>query len=135
MKEANYALLCIDTYKKCFCFQSMPKTVWPDKHFQPCYRKQRSCGKVMILHLSVILFTGCGVCHTHFPLGKHPPWANTPPRADTPCEVHAGIWSTSGWYASYWNAILLLAAMKLWSRKETPPPLGKEAPPPPAYGQ
>ena len=56
-----------------FRIQSMPKTVWPDKYFQPCYRPQRSWGKVMILHLSVILFTGGGVCHTHFPLGKHPP--------------------------------------------------------------
>ena len=34
------------------------------------YRPQRSCSKVMFLHLSVILFTG-GVCHT--PLGRHPP--------------------------------------------------------------
>ena len=34
------------------------------------YRPQRSCGKVMFLHLSVILFTGRGVCHTS-------PWADT----------------------------------------------------------
>ena len=29
-----------------------------------CYRPQRSCGKVMFLHLSVILFTGGGVWQT-----------------------------------------------------------------------
>ena len=55
------------------------------------YRQQRSCGKVMFLHLSVILFTG--VCGRHpqaeTPLGRHPQ-ADTPPRqtshpqADTP---------------------------------------------------
>ena len=38
-----------------------------------------------------------GVCHT--------PWADTPPGRH-PRAVHAGIRSTSGRYASYWNAIL-----------------------------
>ena len=69
-----------------------------------------------------------GVCHT--PLGRHPPRADTPlhsvcgiqsplPSAcwDTPpaqCmlgytpPVHAGIWSTSGQYASHWNAFLFI---------------------------
>ena len=56
------------------------------------------------------------------PLGRHPPWQTppwvqtplgtntprqTPPRQAPPCTVHAGIWSTSGRYASLWNAILL----------------------------
>ena len=54
--------------------------------------------KVMFLHLSVILFTGGALSHTP---GRHPP-GQTPP-----CAVHAGIRSTSGRYASYWNAILL----------------------------
>ena len=39
------------------------------------YRPQRSCGKVMFLHLSVILFTG-GVWQT--PPGRYPP-EQTPP--------------------------------------------------------
>ena len=48
---------------------------------------------------------GGGVCHT--------PWADTPLPSlcwdtHTPCAVHAGIRSTSGQYASYWNAFLLL---------------------------
>ena len=52
------------------------------------YRPQRSCGKVMFLHLSVILFTGgclpqCMLRYTH-------PWADIL-RVDTPCPVHAGI--------------------------------------------
>ena len=48
--------------------------------------------------------------HTPAPLGRHPLWADpagrTPPWADTLslCAVHAGIRSTSGRYASYWNA-------------------------------
>ena len=103
---------------------------------------------------------GGSVCHTppgsQPPiLGKHPPWADIPPRqtppsADTPlgrhppqqtpplpsallrytppllpsvgldtppCTVHAGIRSTSRWYASYWNAFLLHCAevkIKQW---------------------
>ena len=46
------------------------------------YRPQRSCGKVMFLHLSVILF-----CHT--PPGRHPPAQCM--LGYTPCTVHAGI--------------------------------------------
>ena len=58
------------------------------------YRPKLSWGKVMFLHVSVILFTG-GVCpiacwdtHTPSPLtkGRHPPprEQTPPPRADTP---------------------------------------------------
>ena len=43
------------------------------------YRPQRSCGKVMFLHLSVILFTGG--CLPQCMLG------NTPLRADTPRQT------------------------------------------------
>ena len=41
------------------------------------------------------------------PLEQTPPWDQTP-RADTPAPSGAdsGIWSTSGRYASYWNAFL-----------------------------
>ena len=39
------------------------------------------------------------------PLGRHPlPQAYTPGKTPS-YAVHAGIWSTSGRYASYWNAI------------------------------
>ena len=48
----------------------------------------------MFLHPSVILFTGQGESST--------PWADTPPLR----SVHAGTRSTSGRYASYWNANL-----------------------------
>ena len=49
-----------------------------------CYRLQRSCGKVMFLHVSVILFGGV--------------WqADTAPRDD----------HCSGRDASYWNGFLL----------------------------
>ena len=42
-------------------------------HFYP---PQRSCGKVMLLHLSVILFTGVGgLSHTH---RVYTPWADIP---------------------------------------------------------
>ena len=80
-----------------------------------CYRPQRSCGKVMFLHLSVILSTG-GVCLSACwdttppgqtppptgqtpPLGRHPLLGRTPPPADGYC---------SGLYAYYWNAFFFL---------------------------
>ena len=49
-----------------------------------------------------------------------PPWADTPlgrhPRADTPpCTVHAGIRSTSGRYASHWNAFLFPNRNTSWA--------------------
>ena len=43
--------------------------------------RKRSCGKVMFLHLSVILSTGGGVCPSacwDTPHGQTPPWADTP---------------------------------------------------------
>ena len=41
------------------------------------FRPQRSCGKVMFIDLSVILFTGRGVSGRHTPLGRHPlAWAD-----------------------------------------------------------
>ena len=44
------------------------------------------------------------------PQGRYTPPGQTPlPRADTPlCAVHAGMRSTSGRYASHWNAFLFL---------------------------
>ena len=85
----------------------------------------------------VCLSTG-GVCHRsggvcHIPLpgqtppGRHPPpdrcpngqtppWADTPTPGQTPpFPVHAGIRSTSGWYASHWNAFLFPCSFrKFW---------------------
>ena len=44
---------------------------------------------------------------TPTPLGTDPPEADTPPGADThPREADSSIRSTSGRYASYWNAFL-----------------------------
>ena len=80
----------------------------------------------MFLHLSVILSTGSAIPPPpprQTPPGRHPSWADTPlcrhplgrepppqqtpPGQTPPYTVHAGIRSTSGWYSSYWNAILL----------------------------
>ena len=47
------------------------------------YRPQRSCGKVMILHLSVILSTG-GVAD---PQGRHPPGQIHPPGQTPPPDT------------------------------------------------
>ena len=35
-----------------------------------------------------------------------PPGSRHPLEQTSPTTAHAGIWSTSGWYASYWNAYL-----------------------------
>ena len=100
------------------------------------YRQQRSWGKFMFLHVSVILFTGglsqCMLGYHplragRYPLppgpGRHPHWEQTPsPRdqAGTPWEqtprpqgpgtpLHSAYWEirpTSRRYASYWNAFL-----------------------------
>ena len=56
------------------------------------YRPQRSCGKVMFLHLSVILFPGRHPPRQKPPLGRHPPGRQplshhprqTPPRGRHP---------------------------------------------------
>ena len=43
----------------------------------------------------------------HTPLAGTPPLGRYPPgRYTHPPAVHAGIWSTSGQYASHWNAFL-----------------------------
>ena len=69
------------------------------------YNPQRSCGKVMFLHVSVILST-LGVWQADIPLmGRHPlPGRHTPLwQADTPSHGNC-----SGRYSSYWNAFLFL---------------------------
>ena len=95
------------------------------------YCPQRSCGKVMFLHLSVILSTGECLADTYpwadTPLGRHPHWADTPlghplgrppwqtprgktpPWTDTPRQtlpLSPAYGYCSGRYASYWNAFL-----------------------------
>ena len=70
---------------------------------------QRSCGKVIFLHLSVILFTGG--CLPQCMLGyTQPPWADTPllgkhPLADTAVDSthHAGMHSCLSFSCSFWQ--------------------------------
>ena len=79
--------------------------------------RNKVVAKVIFLHLSVILFTGGGFCLSACWDAHPPPGADTPsreqtpphPGADTPLwEADSGIRSTSGRYASYWNAFLFL---------------------------
>ena len=69
--------------------------------------------------MSIILFTG-GLPQCM--LGYHPPSRHTP-RDQAPPQtrqpLHSACWeirSTSGCYASYWNAILLLPANEVWGK-------------------
>ena len=113
-------------------------------------------GKVIFLHLSVILFTGWGLpqymlgYHTPTPWTRHPhPPDQAPPLGlgtlgtrHPPGAEHAGRYSQpSGWDASYWNAILLHLSVILFRGgvrhppgrsplplADTPPP-GRHPPP------
>ena len=84
------------------------------------YRPQRSWAKVMFLQASVILSTGGGGVHAgQCMLGYHPPpreqtplGADTPQEQTPPPEADSGIRSTSGRYASYWNAFLFVKFSK-----------------------
>ena len=49
-------------------------------------------------------------------LGRYNPQAGTLPWAGTLLSVHAGIRSTNGWYAFYWNAFLLPPANEVWGK-------------------
>ena len=71
------------------------------------YRPQRSWGKVMFLHVSVILFGG-GV--GPIACWDTPPWYQAPPVTSHPLQHSAcwEIWATSGRYTPYWNAILFI---------------------------
>ena len=75
--------------------------------------------KVIFLHLSVIHSVHRGGClsacwdttpppgaepRSRHPPEQTPPWSRHPP----PWEAHSSIRSTSGRYASYWNAFLLV---------------------------
>ena len=78
-------------------------------------------GQGYVLHVSVILFTEGGGGLPQCMLGYHPqqqvspPWQGRPPPSkETPLARQTPlrsacweIWSTSGRYASYWNAILV----------------------------
>ena len=69
-------------------------------------------GKVIFLHLSVILFTGGqGVPRQVPPRQVHPGQVHHP-------ALHAGIRSTSGRYAFYWNAFLLSINLKIIPSKK-----------------
>ena len=48
-----------------------------------CYRQQRSCGKVMFLHVSVILFRGGSGRQSSPPAGRHLYGRQTPPPGTT----------------------------------------------------
>ena len=66
-------------------------------------------GKVMFLHLSVILFTGGGGLHPGgLHLGRSTSRGLGRPPLDADPPEHYGIQSTSRWYASYWNAFLFI---------------------------
>ena len=111
--------------------------------FRIHYRPQQSCGKVMFLHLSVILSTGGMSASVHAgihtphpppPLGRHPHWTDTPhwqtapwadsPQADTPGQTPPSPPPKAdgycrGRYASYWNAFLFFIFFLLKMSKFT----------------
>ena len=84
---------------------------------------KQSCGKVMFLHLSMIL--GRHPPGKHLPCRQPPgqtplhPQEDTHPPGKTPLGRHPpppGDGYCSRWYASYWNAFLLLPANVVWGK-------------------
>ena len=78
---------------------------------------------------SQVCLSGGGVC----PVACR----DTPPGQTPPCAVHAGIQSTSGQYASHWNAFLFHKRLSFHGEGGVcqTPPLGRPPPPPhPADG-
>ena len=100
-KRAERILLERFLVKGSFTSSQNKKTFFHVCHF---YRSQRSWGKVMFLHVSVILFTRGG-CLPLYILGYSPP-EQTPPRSSACWEIRA----TSLRYASYWNIYLFYFA-------------------------
>ena len=97
-------------FPKRICYLTQLVILYSIYRHRNCFnRPQRSCGKVIFLHLSVILFTG-GLGR-HPPVrqspGQTPPWTNTPPWQTPP--LCSACWDAvnRGRYASYWNAILI----------------------------
>ena len=58
-------------------FQSGPDKQMNENKISLCYSPQGSCGKVMFLHVSVILSTG-GVWQVDPLASRQPPWTDTP---------------------------------------------------------
>ena len=98
--------------------------------------RQRSCGKVMFLQVSdcprgvdgisgPMSFPGvCGYLWYQVPsvgVGMSTGWSMSREESTHPPDMGSnGIWSTSGGYASYWNAFLLLLewSLELMSNKD-----------------
>ena len=114
-----------------------PATTWrnaPTKYLKICRKLQikmafhKVWGKVIFSVACVKnSLHGGGVCLSACwdtpPRDQAPPWDQAPPGADTPQTrhpLHSACWeirSTSGRYASYWNAILLVRFLKKFSAK------------------
>ena len=76
-------------------------------------RPQRSCGKVMFLHLSAILYRGVSGRHSPQAWGRHPnpppgrhtyPWQTSPP--DGHCSGRTGMHPT-GMHSCYIHIVLI----------------------------
>ena len=121
-------------FRICHCFQKNGMIfAFSEAHIKIIFTgRNEVVTKVIFLHLSVIHsvhgggLPQCMLGYHHTPPEQTPleqttPWSrpsqsrHPPPRADvpthpptpTPWEANSGIWSTSGRYASYWNAFLL----------------------------
>ena len=97
---------------KCYkCLLSLARIFCPF-----CLPQTKFRGKVMLLHLSVSHFVGVSApLHSGIhPLASHPEQIapkQTPPLGRHPIVGYYRIRSTSGWYASHWNAYLLVVIL------------------------
>ena len=72
--------------------------------------RKRSCGKVMFLQLSVILFTEGGLpqCMLGYPLEQAPPGADTPPQQSPHPSSHPPAQCMLGDTVNKWTVCILL---------------------------
>ena len=92
------------------------------------YRSQTVFATVMFSQVSVILSTGGGRSASRegsasrgyaSRRGLHPGGSASGRGAGRPIIRYYGIWSTSGWYASYWNAFLFYFGISYVSQLST----------------
>ena len=121
--KLNWTWMCPSRSTRITPYIVEPAATYQEGH--PAYvvitGRNEVVAKVMFLLVSVILLTGGGgmseadpppgadTPRVRPPRSRHTPREQTPPGTKyTPPEADSGIRSTSGRYASYWNAFLCL---------------------------
>ena len=82
--------------------------------FRPCYHPQRSCGKVMFLHVSVILVTGRGSLSERPPRTETPLWTEIPLDRDPSLGQRPLPWIETPLCGNEWAIRILLECILVY---------------------